>query len=240
LAAFLAALGAHAVLLYWLTREPPDSLAGSHGQVLAAVDITMVNSTVLEARPDLRTPPAPASAAPIETAEGTAESTPHPQSAEQKEEAAAEKIALDEPRPDAIEKMPVKAREPRHEQEKEQKEASTAADAAGGAHARGLAPSAAKQSTLAAASPGVVRQYARLVQRALASTRPRGAGVGTVTVRLLVSSTGQLASVEIAKSSGNKQLDDIALAAVRWAKLPIPPPGMTADQLLFDFPIYFR
>ena len=50
LAAFLAALAAHAAILLALTRGPLDLRAGGHGHLMASVNVTMVDSTVLQAR----------------------------------------------------------------------------------------------------------------------------------------------------------------------------------------------
>src|SRR5262245_41815886 len=50
LAAFLVALAAHAAILVALTRGPLDLRAGSHGHLMASVNVTMVDSTVLQAR----------------------------------------------------------------------------------------------------------------------------------------------------------------------------------------------
>ena len=45
---------------------------------------------------------------------------------------------------------------------------------------------------------------------------------------------------EIAESSGNKRLDDMALAAVQHARYRRPPPGMTPSQLTYEVPYHFR
>jgi hypothetical protein len=64
----------------------------------------------------------------------------------------------------------------------------------------------------AAASSGAAREYARNVAEALRKTRPKSVGgLGTVRVKFTIAEDGGVASVEIAKSSGNKRLDDTAL-----------------------------
>jgi protein TonB len=124
-------------------------------------------------------------------------------------------------------------------EEKERKEASTSADA-GGAAARGDALHVEKQSAPAAASPGAVREYERYVQQALAKAKPKsGLCCGTVRVKLVISPDGEIASLEVIKSSGNRRLDDAALVAVRRARFPRPPPGMTYEQRWFVFPVNF-
>jgi len=240
LAALLAALAAHAAVLYALTREPPDLMAGGHGHLLEAVNVTMVNSAVFEARQDLPAPPAPAIADAVEASEGTIESKPSPLRSEQKEEAKGKKV-LDEPVPaEAIVKAPPKAPEAPQMREKERKDASAPADATGGAATRGNALSSAKQSAPAAASPGAVREYADSVQRALAGAKPKGPRGFTVRVKLLVSSDGRIEIVEILKSSGSKNLDSAVLAAVQRVKLPMPPPGLAFEERWYEFPVHFR
>ena len=132
-------------------------------------------------------------------------------------------------------------RVPPDKKREEQQEASTAAPA-GGVTVRGEEPAAQQpQSAPAAASPGAVQDYARYVSQALAKSRPRGLGeLGTVQVRLVILPSGGLASVEIAKSSGNRRLDDMAVTAVGQARLPPPPPGMTASQRTYEVPYHFR
>ena len=233
LAAFLAALAAHAAALYGVAREAPDPMAGGHGRLLDAVNITMVNSTVFEARPDVSAPPAPAAADAVEAKEGTVESKTGPQQPEQKEEKAPEKQPEKPVTPEVVEAPSVV--KPQKE-EKERREASTSADV-GGAAARGDAPLAEKKSAPAAASPGAVREYDGYVQTALAKAkRERCLSIGRVRVKLQISLDGEIASVDVIESSGNKKLDDAALATVRRARFPRPPLGMTESQRLYEFP----
>jgi TonB family protein len=234
LAAFLAALAAHAAVLYWVTREAPDPMAGGHGRLLDAVNITLVNSTVFEARQDVSVPPAPAAADAVEAKEGTVESKTGPRQAEQKEEKREPEKQAEKPVPPEVVEAPSVVKPP--QQEKERKDASTSADA-GGAAARGKAPNTEKQAASAAASPGAVREYDSYVIQALAKVKPkRSLPRGTVRVRLQISPNGEIVSLEVIKSSGNKTLDDAALAEVRWrARFPRPPPGMTDKQRWYDF-----
>lgn len=242
LATLLAALVGHAGVLYWIAREPPDSMAGGRGLVLDAVNVSIVKSSVFESRDDVRALPAPAAADAVEATEGSPESKPASQRTEQKEKRAEEKKAPDEPVPaEAVVEATPKTPEPTKDQQEARKEASTAADAVGGAAARGEAPSPAKQSAPAAASPGAVREYARYVAQALAKTQPRGPrGPGAVKVKLVLSTEGALSELEILKSSGQKRLDDIALAAVRRTKFPRPPPGLAFKERWYEFTYTFR
>jgi TonB family protein len=50
----------------------------------------------------------------------------------------------------------------------------------------------------------------------------------------VVSTDGELASLEILKSSGNRRLDDAILASVRRTKLPVPPPSLSLKERWFE------
>jgi protein TonB len=228
-------LAAHAAVLYGVARQMPARMAGAHGRLLDAVNISMVSSGALEARPDLSAAPAPAAANAVDAKEGAAESKRGPQQPEQKEEKREPEKQPEKPVPPEVVEVPSVVKP--QQEEKERKEASTSADA-GGAAARGDAPRAEKQSAPAAASPGAVREYDGYVQAGLAKAkRERCLGIGTVKVKLQISPDGEIASVEVSKSSGNKKLDDAALARVRRVRFPRPPPGMTERQRLYEFPV---
>ena len=227
-------------MLYWVAREPPETTAGGYGRLLDAVNISMVDSKAFEARPDVNAPPALAAHDAVQAKEGTVESKASPpQQPEQKEEKAEPEKAPPEPLPPEIVEAPSVVNPPQ-KQDKERKEASTPADL-GGAAARGDALRAESQSAPAAASPGAVREYERYVIQALAKVKlKRGLGIGTVRVSLMISPDGEIAFLEIIKSSGNSRQDEEALAAVRRARFPRPPPALTDEQRWFQFPVNFR
>ena len=82
----------------------------------------------------------------------------------------------------------------------------------------------------------MVRAYAAAVAEALEKTKPkRVPAYGTIKVKLVVSTDGELASVEILKSSGDRRLDNAVLAAVRRVKLPVPPPGLSLEERWYEF-----
>jgi protein TonB len=235
LAALAAALAAHAALLGALAGSTDDGLAGGGGHQLDAISVTLVNSPVLEAREtSILQPPIAAAAAAIEATEGAADSAAAPE--REKAEAAEDKEAVPEPaQAGAVVMVPPK------EKPEERQEASSAAPA-GSVAARGEEPaSTTPQSAPAGASPGAVREYARYVSQALARSKPKGLGaLGTVRIRLVVAQDGGLASVEVARSSGNTRLDRIAVAAVQSTTLPRPPPGMSPSDLTYEVPYHFR
>lgn len=231
LAALALAMTAHAALLYALAKPAADTLAGGGGQQLDAISVTIVSSAALESlQADLAHPPAPAAAGTVEANEGAAESPPAPQQQEQRE-AVQDQKSLPEP-----EETATPDPTPRQMQKPDSKRAP-----AGGVASRGDAPDTASRRAPAAASAGALREYARYVAQALAKAKPKGVGTpGTVKVKLVIAPAGGLASVAVAKTSGNKRLDAMAIAAVQQAALPAPPTGLTPAQLTYEIPYHFR
>jgi periplasmic protein TonB len=99
---------------------------------------------------------------------------------------------------------------------------------AGGAAAGG-------EATLRAAYLGSLR--AKIEK---ATVKPRSRASGTTIVRFTVDAAGHVVSREIAASSGDKVLDEAALAAVARA-LPLPPfpEGLARDPLVVSIPFKF-
>jgi protein TonB len=232
---------AHAAVLYALAREPDEAMAGGGGQQIDAISVTIVSSKVLESRElDQAQPSTSAASEAVDATDGTPDSAPAA-AAEQREEKKEQEEPREEKNPP---EEPVRTTEAIFEVPKEaqpQRKQEAAAPAAGGAAARSDTPAPANASGLAAASAGAVRDYARYVSQALSKTRPKGAGgLGTVRIKFVIAADGSLASAEIAKSSGSTKLDTTALEAVRHAKFPAPPPGMTLAQLTYVVPYFFR
>ena len=93
------------------------------------------------------------------------------------------------------------------------------------------------------ASHGDLQNYKGIVNAWIARDKPAppSGGRGTVVILLALSPSGALSSAHVHSSSGNRALDQIALAGVRRASpFPKPPPGSTASQLRFTFPYQFR
>lgn len=230
------AVAAHLAVLYALAQEPVDLMAGGGGHRLDAISVTIVNSNVLESRDNQRLDaPAPVTLGAVEVNDGQTESTPAPQEPEQKRT----EVSHEHPRDElaSAEATVLLPAEPPRQERKE----TAAAPPAGGNTARGDSADTPAQRAPATASPGAVREYASYVSQALAKAKPKGVGTyGTVQVKLRISPDGELTSVEIGKSSGNKKLDEMVLAAVQRVKLRTPPPGMTADQRWYQVSYYFR
>jgi protein TonB len=82
------------------------------------------------------------------------------------------------------------------------------------------------------------RAYRAAVRAAVGRHKPRGVGHGRVTVTFSVGPMGALRGVSVARSSGNSQLDQAAVSAVRSAA-PFPAPPSGAGQT-YSLPIYFH
>ncbi len=84
--------------------------------------------------------------------------------------------------------------------------------------------------------------YARVVWGRVNARRPATAqGAGTARVSFRLARSGRLVSLSLAKSSGRPTFDRLALASVRSAApFPMPPPGLTDDELLFEVEVLSR
>jgi protein TonB len=82
------------------------------------------------------------------------------------------------------------------------------------------------------------RTYRAAVRAAVGRHKPRGVGRGRVTVTFSVGPMGALRGVSVARSSGNSQLDQAAVSAVRSAA-PFPAPPSGAGQT-YSLLIYFH
>lgn len=90
-----------------------------------------------------------------------------------------------------------------------------------------------------AAGNAKASNYPGLVYRKIQKTRQkRAGGRGSVRIRFSVSSSGGLARISIAKSSGSKKIDQAALAHIRRAApFPAPPKGARRS---FTIPVDIR
>ena len=105
----------------------------------------------------------------------------------------------------------------------------------------------ARQRQATGLSPGqrqnLARQYgarirATLERRKRYPSAARGAS-GTVTLRIVVSRTGQLLGASIVSSSGNPALDQAAVRAVRGASFPAAPGQLRDSQYSYTLPMNF-
>lgn len=87
--------------------------------------------------------------------------------------------------------------------------------------------------------PGATRsgendEFGRGVIRALRQTMPSPAGqLGRVTVKLLLSNSGNLVEVQLVRGAGISGLDQSVVFAVRQSSFPIPPAGSTLVDRTF-------
>jgi protein TonB len=87
-----------------------------------------------------------------------------------------------------------------------------------------------------------VESYRQKVRERLAEFKPSGAAAaGTVVVSFTLSRSGAVSSAKILRSSGEAELDESVLAAVRRAApFPKTPPGTRAAQRRFVIPFLFQ
>jgi len=87
-----------------------------------------------------------------------------------------------------------------------------------------------------------MEQYKLRIWRQILAHRPRGVQAsGTTVIGLQISPGGSLLASEIASSSGNMNLDRIALRTVRQsAPFPPAPATLGAERLAFAVPMEFR
>lgn len=164
------------------------------------------------AQADLAVPPPP----PEEVPEATAKAEPKPKP---KPLPNAEKTAKPEPEQTAA-----------RPKKKADEASSKAAAAAAGAAAPKTAEKATGAPKVSAAS------YAKSVMKKVRSTKKKkGAGRGSVTVGFTVAKDGGLASVKVLNSSGNADLDRIALDHIRRAAPFPPPPEGVGRNFSFEF-----
>ncbi len=92
------------------------------------------------------------------------------------------------------------------------------------------------------ASQGQIEEFAKSVALVLARGRPKGIGKkGRVDIEFVLSEqTGALEAARVANTSGHERLDAMALASVRKAAFPTPPPRLTTRQLTFRVPFTFE
>jgi TonB family protein len=94
-------------------------------------------------------------------------------------------------------------------------------------------------STAAVRPPDITRsgendEFGRRVIRALRQTMPPARGeVGRVTVRLLLSATGDLSELQLVRPATDPALTQSVVFAVRQSSFPIPPTGSTRSDRTF-------
>jgi TonB family protein len=239
-AALAMALMAHVGVLVLLAHSPEETMLGAGGHEIDAISVTLVSSKVLEARdPTPTQPDAAALSGAVQATDGATDKEPAVAAEQQKETAKEETREARKHEEELVPNAEAIFQVPKEAQPKPKQQA--AAPAAGGAEAQSTTASNAAASAPAAASAGVVREYAHNVAQTLRKARPKGAGaLGTVRVKFSIELDGSVTSVEVAKSSGNGKLDELAVAAVRRTKFRTPPEGLTSAERFYELPYYFR
>jgi protein TonB len=95
----------------------------------------------------------------------------------------------------------------------------------------------------AASTTGTVRaNYARRLWEWIAARRPAGLHLeGEALISFSIGPRGDLRGLSLDRSSGNAQLDRLALRTVRLAApFPRPPESLDAEELNFVLPFHFN
>ena len=268
LPAYLVSVALHAAVLIWLVGVASSGVGGG-GEMLEGISVELIRSAAIDSEspvelPATSPPPSPATGGEMSDVEREAvsETRAAPQEEQVKPpEPDAADLAMQKPSPDGtmamqIEPPPVthhdrtKEPPPIHRESKqpaEQKSGKDNHDREASAESR-RAASATRSSTAsvaapaaAGASPGELARYALQVRKVLARHQPKHVDRrGRVMIGFGINSSGAVRYVDVVQSSGHAKLDQSAVAAIRSAKFPPPPAGMTPKQLSYTIPIDFQ
>lgn len=170
--------------------------------------------------------------------EGPAPDVPEAAKAERKKETPVKAKPVAKQQPQAKPRPPQPPRPP-------PQQAATPRAPAAQPSAKASPPRAASNPALARS--GKVTQFAKEVVAALAKVKPDAPIVngepgpkGKVTVTVVVNFGGGVRTAKVTGSSGNADLDKLALEAAKKAALPVPPPDVTTDDLFYDVEYDFK
>lgn len=112
----------------------------------------------------------------------------------------------------------------------------------GGAAARGREPTNTAAVVMAAARAGLRNEFQiELFKAIMANALLRRPGAsGEVTVQFVVLRTGAVGDVRVIRSSGNSQLDESVVTAVRSTRVRPPPAELDEAALSFDIPVTYQ
>ncbi|NWH08492.1 MAG: TonB family protein [Alphaproteobacteria bacterium] len=204
LAAFLAALGLHVVVLASLLH--PFSSAPSSVQGRPALRLAWRQDTVI-IRAEAQKPSPPQRPAP---------ELPQP-----------ERALRAKPRVPKPVRRPLDSATPRGIADSEE--------------TAGPIPAAGALALDAATRDERLRLYASQIWERISAHKPRGVGrAGSVSLTFRLEENGRLASLVVARSSGDAMLDALALSAIRSsAPFEPAPAGLLRDDLLFTIALDF-
>lgn len=114
----------------------------------------------------------------------------------------------------------------KHEQRQKKRTVRNTHSSAGGSS------NSRSSSARVSASTGSIRNYMSIIRSRIARNKPSGRVTGKVVIALSLSTSGNLQSARIIRSSGNGSLDRQVLSAVRRAApFPHAPAGISSSQL---------
>ncbi|MGR3712080.1 MAG: TonB family protein [Shimia sp.] len=142
-------------------------------------------------------------------------------------------LAEEKPKPkEQATKSPAKSSQASRQQSARQ------AKGSGGTIAKGTEGAEKAASLSDSKRTSLLRKWSGQIRARLAQKAPKGAGKGTAVVRINVSADGRLLGVRLVKSSGNKNVDRLALNAVKKiGRLPKAPAKLQVKSQQFDIPL---
>lgn len=205
---------------------------GSAGQVIEAIEISLVASEVIESRTAQSEQAAAAPMQPTTEESQDSEKTAAPAKPSETDGSPEDAMLAATPPPEqSDESLNAVADPPRSEPPPSQSPAS----AQSGVSARPPVQGAA------AASAGEMNRFASQVRATLGRNKPRVQNLkGTLVIAFTIARDGAVAQARIDQSSGQDRLDQIVLNAVRKIVFPPPPPSASDRQRTFVVPFRIR
>jgi TonB family protein len=244
----------HAVLLIGVMRSSSERRLGEPDASPEGIAVELVDAADLESRSTVAADNPPTSTGSLAPQPQRPSSEPPrpPEDGTPSAEPETQRVPPPAPKnPDALEKAPEHpAPEPRKKETSKASPTSKSAslqrphdplelslpDAA-------LAP--AGRSAAFARPPNITRsgendEFGRGVIRALRRTMPGSDKLGQVTIRLLLSETGNLLEARLIRSGGDPIMDQNVVFAAKQASFPIPPNGATVADRTFLVTYIYR
>lgn len=184
-----------------------------------------------------------AEAEPVEEVTPEVPEAPKPEVVLPKKVEQPKKVEKKEPKPEKPKEKP----KPKEKAKKTQKAEQTQAASAPQINAQNSSRVAANANRQSSASAGVSsakwqsKVQAHLERKKRSAQRKLRGEKGIVQIAFVIDATGNVLSARIAGSSGNPQIDQAALGAVKAASpVPAPPPAMAAARIPFQVPFKFN
>ncbi|WP_421703720.1 TonB family protein [Aliiroseovarius sp.] len=215
-----------------IQREEPVPMAEAPPKPMTPEAMAVESSPRPQPRPEQAAPP---DTPPSPTRPESPRPTPAPEAPSRPEPTEAA------PPPPAPEPVPEPPRETRRNAAPSVAVAPTRAAGQGGGAAAGSSGNAEVATLSQAQRQSLLQTWGAKIRARVARRAPRGRWKGQALVQITVSASGQLMGVSLVRSSGNAELDQAALDAVRRAgRFPKAPAKLGISQHSFNLPVTAR